>query len=219
MIVQERQLLSSKQAEAQHAASAFQARQHELEAQLGRCANRSSTLQKSVDSTAAELAAHQQRAANLQMQLTKVQHQFEGTAASLSAATAKLKDLEQLLPKLTKASKEADVCRREMNTLSGSQAKVHESLQAYLHQERQLRSDLNVAEQHLSHVSQDYAACQNISAHLRFHVRQTKVRLLIIMGHGVLTSWSGSVFIFLVYDLPFKGVRLRIKLPAMRTNN
>lgn len=199
--VQERQLLSSKQAEAQRAASAFQARQQELEAQLGRCASRSSTLQRSVDSTAADLAAHQQRAANLQMQLTKVQHQFEGTAASLSAAAAKLKDLEQLPPKLTKVSKEADVCRREMNTLSGSQAKVHESLQAYLHQEKELRSDLNVAEQHLSHVSQDYAVCQNISAHLRFHVRQTKVRSLMMKSQGLLTSWSGSIFI---YDLPLR---------------
>lgn len=186
MNVQERQVLSSKQAEALRAANAFQAKQHELEAQLGRCASRSSTLQKSVDSTAAELAAQQQRAANLQMQLTKVQHQSEGTAASLSAATAKLKDLEKLPPRLTKVSKEADVCRREMNTLSGSQAKVHESLQAYLHQEKELRSDLNMAEQHLSHVSQDYAACQIISAHLRFHIRQTKVSSLMTTSQRVL---------------------------------
>ena len=174
--VQEHQVLSSKQAEAQHAASTFQAQQHELEAQLGKCADRTSSLQKSLDSTAAELTAHQQRTVKLQMQLTKLQHQHKHTAASLSAAAGKLKELEQLPAKLSKVSKEADMCRREMNTLTGSQAKVHESLQAYLHQEKQLRRDLHVAEQHLSHVSQDYAVCQDTSAHLRYHVRQTKVR-------------------------------------------
>ena len=173
-------MLSSKQAEAQRAASAFQTRQHELEAQLGKCADRSSGLQKSVGSSAAELTAHQQRAANLQMQLTKLQHQHEHTAASLSAAAGKLKELEQLPPKLSKVSKEADVCRREMNTLTGSQARVHESLQAYLHQEKELRRDLHVAEQHLSHVSQDYAVCQDTSDNLRIHVRQTKVGLLLM---------------------------------------
>lgn len=176
--MQERQLLSSKQAEAQRAASMFEARQHVLEAQLGKCADRSSNLQKSGDSTAAELINHQQRAANLQLQLTKLQHQHNYTAASLSTAAQKLKELEQLPPKLIKVSKEADICRREMNTLSGSQAKVHESLQAYLHQEKELRRDLHLAEQHLAHVSQDYAVCQDTSAHLRFYVRQTKVRVL-----------------------------------------
>lgn len=177
--MQERQLLSSKQAEAQRAASTFEARQHELQTQLGKCADRSSSLQKSGDSTAAELTTHQQRAANLQIQLTKLQHQHDHTAASLSIAAKKLKELEQLPPKLTEVSKEADVCRKEMDTLSGSQAKVHESLQAYLHQEKELRRDLHLAEQHLSHVSQDYAVCQDTSAHLRFYVRQTKVRVLI----------------------------------------
>ena len=183
--MQERQVLSSKQADAQRAASAFLARQHELEAQLGSCADRTSSLQKSVDSTSVELTANQQKSATLQVQLTKLQHQHEHTAASLSAAASKLKELEQLPPKLSQVSKEADVCRREMSTLTGSQAKVHESLQAYLRQEKELRRDLHVAEQHLSHVSQDYAVCQDTSAHLRFHVRQTKVGLLLKKSQGL----------------------------------
>ena len=180
--MQERQLLGSKQAEAQRASSACQAKQHELEAQLGKCVGRSSSLQKSVDSTAAEQTAVQQRAANLQIQLTKLQHQHEHTAASLSAADTKLKDLAQLPSKLAGVSKEADVCRREMNTLSGSQAKVHESLQGYLHQAEELRRGLHVAEQHLSDVSQDYAVCQDTSAHLHLHAQQTKVRLLQVLS-------------------------------------
>lgn len=129
--------------------------------------------------------------AKLQTQLTKLQHQHEHTAASLAAADAKLKDMEQLPAKLARVSKEEDVCRREMNTLSGSQAKVHESLQAYLHQEKELRHDLDLAKHHLSHVTQDYAVCQDTSAHLRFHVRQTKVRLLLINSKELLNvTWS-----------------------------
>ena len=91
-----------------------------------------------------------------------------------------MKELDQLPPKLARVSKEADVCRREMNALSGSQSKVHESLQTYLHQVNELQHELDGAKKGLSHVSQDYAVCQDTSAHLRFHVRQTKVRLLLM---------------------------------------
>ncbi|KAL3138214.1 hypothetical protein ABBQ38_005435 [Trebouxia sp. C0009 RCD-2024] len=183
---QESQHLGHKQAEAQRAASAFQAGQQELEAQLSKCAGRSSRLQKSLDSTAAELAAHQHGAAKLQTQLNKLQHEHEHTAASLSATDARLKDLDQLPPKLARVSKEADMCRREMNTLSGSQTKVHESLQEYLHQVKELQHELDGTKKHMSRVSRDYGVCQDTSAHLRFHVRQTKVRLLLMNSKALL---------------------------------
>lgn len=210
---QERQHLEHKQAEAQRAASAFQTGQHELEAQLGKCAGRSSSLQKSFDSTAAELTAHQQRVAKLQTQLTKLQHQHEHTAASLAAADAKLKDMEQLPAKLARVSKEEDVCRREMNTLSGSQAKVHESLQAYLHQEKELRHDLDLAKHHLSHVTQDYAVCQDTSAHLRFHVRQTK------RFWWKATAWTGAAFSLVCLGLLLHTRRLFEKLRKLHLDN
>lgn len=134
-------------------------------------------MQKSLDSTAAELAAHQHQAAKLQAHFTKLQQQHEHTATQLSTAAVKLQDLEQLPSRLARVSGEAEVCRKEMSTLSGSQAKVHESLQTYLHQEKELRRSLDLAEHHLSHVSQDYAVCQDTSAYLHAHAQQTKVRL------------------------------------------
>lgn len=96
-------------------------------------------------------------------------------AAKLSIAESKLHELEPLPPKLAKVSSEAEVCRKEMSTLTGSQAKVHESLQAYLHQEKELRQGLTAAEHHLSRLGQDYAVCQDTSARLRFTVLQTQV--------------------------------------------
>ena len=173
--LQERQRLVSKQAEAQRAASILHARQQQLETQLNKCGATSSTLQKSLDSTTADLAAQHQQSAKLQTQFTKLQQQHKNTATQLSAAAIKLQDLEELPPRLARVSSEAEVCRKEMSTLSGSQAKVHESLQAYLHQEKELRRSLDLAEQHLSHVNQDYAVCQDTAANLRADAQQTKV--------------------------------------------
>lgn len=78
------------------------------------------------------------------------------------------------------------MCRREMNTLSGSQTKVHESLQEYLHQVKELQHELDGTKKHMSRVSRDYGVCQDTSAHLRFHVRQTKVRLLLMNSKALL---------------------------------
>lgn len=210
---QESQHLGHKQAEAQRAASAFQAGQQELEAQLSKCAGRSSRLQKSLDSTAAELAAHQHGAAKLQTQLNKLQHEHEHTAASLSATDARLKDLDQLPPKLARVSKEADMCRREMNTLSGSQTKVHESLQEYLHQVKELQHELDGTKKHMSRVSRDYGVCQDTSAHLRFHVRQTK------RFWWKTTAWTAAVFSLLCLGLLLHTRRLFERLRKLYLDN
>ena len=70
-----------------------------------------------------------------------------------------------------------------MSTLSGSQAKVHESLQAYLRQEKELRQGLSAAEHHLDRVSQDYAVCQDTSHRLHFDLRQTQVTALSLQAN------------------------------------
>ena len=135
-------------------------------------------LQQLLDSTAANLTASQKQVATLQAQTGQLLQQRQEATAKVSAANIQLQELGSLSPKLAKASSEAEVCRREMSTLSGSQARVHESLQAYLQQEKELRQGLSVAEQHLSRVSQDYAVCQDTSARLQSDMRQNQVTLL-----------------------------------------
>ncbi len=134
-------------------------------------------LQHLLDGTSSELTGSQKQVASLQAQAAQLLLQRDQMATKLSAAEGKLHELEPLPPRLVKASKEAEVCRKEMNTLTGSQAKVHESLQAYLHQEKELRQGLTAAEQHLSRLSQDYAVCQDTSIRLRSDMRLTQVTL------------------------------------------
>lgn len=173
--MQEYEALARKHAEADRTAQTAQATQQHLQDQLARCADKSVRLQRVSESTVSELTANQQQVADLQEQVRQVRQQLEQTARKLSVADSKLRQLEPLPPQLARVSNEAEVCRREMSTLTGSQAKVHESLQAYLRQEKELRQGLAAAEQHLSRLGQDYAVCQDTSAHLHSHAQQTKV--------------------------------------------
>ncbi len=173
--VQEHDILAKRHAEADGAVQAARTRQQQLEDQLSTCADKSLHLQHVLERTSSELIANQKHAAKLQAQVAQLLQQQDTLAAKLSIAESKLHELEPLPPKLAKVSSEAEVCRKEMSTLTGSQAKVHESLQAYLHQEKELRQSLTTAEHHLSRLGQDYAVCQDTSAHLRFTVFQTQV--------------------------------------------
>ena len=173
--VQERDLLARKHAEADGAVQAAWTRQQQLEDQVGTYADKSLHLQHVLDRTSSELTTSQRHAAKLQEKVAQRVQQQDTLAAKLSVAESRLHELEPLPPKLAKVSSEAEVCRKEMSTLTGSQVKVHESLQAYLHQEKELRQGLTAAEHHLSRLGQDYAVCQDTSAHLRFTVLQTKV--------------------------------------------
>lgn len=170
----EHDMLARKHAEADGAVQAAWTRQQQLEDQVGTCADKSLHLQQVLDHTSSELAASQRHAAKLQAQVAQLLQQQETLAAKLSIADSKLHELEPLPPKLAKVSSEAEVCRKEMSTLTGSQAKVHESLQAYLHQEKELRQGLTAAEHHLSRLRQDYAVCQDTSAFLRLNMLQTQ---------------------------------------------
>ncbi|KAA6419722.1 MAG: hypothetical protein FRX49_10255 [Trebouxia sp. A1-2] len=171
----EHDMLASKHADAEGAVQAAWTRQQQLGDQLSTCADKSLHLQHVLDRTSSELTASQRHAAKLQAQVSQLLQQQDTLAAKLSNAESKLHELEPLPPKLAKASSEAKVCRKEMSTLTGSQAKVHESLQAYLHQEKELRQGLTSAEHHLSRLGQDYAVCQDTSARLRFTVLETQV--------------------------------------------
>ncbi|DBA85837.1 TPA: hypothetical protein ACH3X1_005385 [Trebouxia sp. C0004] len=171
----EHDMLARKHAEADGAVQAAWTRQQQLEHQLGTCADKSLHLQQVLDRTSSQLTASQRHAVKLQAQVAQLLQQQDRLAAKLSTAESKLHELEPLPPKLAKVSSEAEVCRKEMSTLTGSQAKVHESLQAYLHQEKELRQGLTAAEHHLSRLGQDYAVCQDTSAHLRFTVLQSQV--------------------------------------------
>ena len=168
-------MLARRHAEADGAAQAAWTRQQQLEDQVGTCADKSLHLQHALDRTSSELTASQTHAAKLQAQVAQLVQQQDRLAAKLSIAESKLHELEPLPPKLAKVSSEAEVCRKEMSTLTGSQAKVHESLQAYLHQEKELRQGLTAAEHQLSRLGQDYAVCQHTSARLRFTVLQKQV--------------------------------------------
>ena len=158
-----------------HAVEVAQARQDNLQEQLTKYADSSLHLQHLLDGTAANLTASLQREEVLETHMTQLVQQRDHIAATMSVAERKLQELEPLPPRLAKASREAEVCRKEMNTLTGSQVKVHESLQAYLHQEKELRQGLIAAEQHLSRLSQDYAVCQDTSSKIWSQAERTKV--------------------------------------------
>ena len=170
--------MASRAAKADSNAQAAQARQQQLEDQLSQATAETHDLQQLLDSSVRNLTASQKQLASLQGHLVKTAQQHDQTAAQLSNAKGQLQELAALQPKLVKVSKEAESCKMEMSTLSGSQAKVHESLQAYLQQEKELRKSLSVAEHHLRRESQNYAVCQETAQSLHLDMRLTKVTAL-----------------------------------------
>ena len=146
-----------------------------LQLHYDQCSNHLIHMQSSADAADAEAIWMQRRVTALQAELQAVTAQKQELETVGDQMRDKLQKLEPVLPELSKVTSMAQDCQAEMNKLSGSQAKVRETIQLQQQSQQKLESSLEAAQQQLSLTAQDYAVCRDISSTLQMQHYTLKV--------------------------------------------
>ena len=156
--------LTQEAATAKESADAANIKSDGLQIRIKQCSTRVEQLQTSAHAAETDRVRLQHEQTALQAELKAVSAQKQELEAAADQMYSKLQKLEPILPELARATSKAQKCQEDMSKLSGSQVKVHATIQSQQQQQQELQNSLAAAEHQLSLVTQDYAVCTDVSS-------------------------------------------------------